>query len=186
MKYIKKLSKNDKILLTNTSFHAIIPAWKEVFFVNWNKDKSIVLSMVCVIVFAAALLAVDLESVLMIGRPEGLYLWRGSSVSVRIPAADLIEILLCSLFAWPALLFLWRLLDNLRKGVVFSTRNVSLMRRVSWCCAGVAIVSLVCAFRDWPLIIVAAAAAFMMLIVRIVKNVFQQAAAMKDELDLTV
>ena len=37
-----------------------------------------------------------------------------------------------------------------------------------------------------PLFMLAAAAAFMALIVRIVKNVFQQAIAMKSELDLTV
>ena len=58
--------------------------------------------------------------------------------------------------------------------------------------------ALVCGIAAWvgtyrvpPLVsllflVMAAAAAFMALIVRIVKNVFQQAIAMKSELDLTV
>ena len=37
-----------------------------------------------------------------------------------------------------------------------------------------------------PFLLVAVTAAFMMLIVRVVKNVFQQAIEMKSELDLTI
>ena len=37
-----------------------------------------------------------------------------------------------------------------------------------------------------PFMIIAAAAAFMMMIVRVVKNIIQQAIDMKAELDLTV
>ena len=93
-----------------------------------------------------------------------------------------------SVFAWITLAQLWRLLGNLRQGLVFTRENVRLLRIVSWCCVGAAIVCLLSLPWLWflPVLVVAAAAGFMAMIVRIVKNVFQQAIAMKDELDLTV
>ena len=54
------------------------------------------------------------------------------------------------------------------------------------CCAGAGLVCLGSTFWYLPFAAVAVAACFMALIVRIVKNVFQQALAMKSELDLTV
>ena len=48
---------------------------------------------------------------------------------------------------------------------------------------------LLCLVSAWyylPWLLVAVAAGFMALIVRIVKNCFAQAAAMKDELDFTI
>ena len=63
---------------------------------------------------------------------------------------------------------------------------MALLRAVSWCCAAVAAVCLLSAGYYLPFLVAAMAAAFMALIVRIVKNVFQQAVRMKDELDYTV
>ncbi|MBR0464503.1 MAG: DUF2975 domain-containing protein [Clostridia bacterium] len=150
---------------------------------NWTKDRSIILSMVCVIAFAVALLALDAFSVFNCFVDIGIRAW---SALLSRPKLFLGAVLSCSAFAWPALWLLWRLLGNLRGGTVFDPDNVSIMRKVSWCCAGVALASFVCGLGYGLLFIVTAAAAFMMLIVRIVKNVFQQAIAMKDELDLTV
>ena len=60
------------------------------------------------------------------------------------------------------------------------------LRSVSWYCIWVALICLVSCVCYVPFVFVAIAAAFMALIVRIVKNVFQQAISMKSELDLTV
>ena len=100
--------------------------------------------------------------------------------------AILIAYYACLPFALTALVCLWKLLQNIRAEQVFQERNSRLMAVVSWCCAGVAVSCLVCGLWYVPLFMLAAAAAFMALIVRIVKNVFQQAIAMKSELDLTV
>ena len=65
-------------------------------------------------------------------------------------------------------------------------RNVKLLRQVSWCCVGAGAVCLVSCLYYLPFIAVAIAAGFMALLVRIVKNIFQQAIDMKAELDLTI
>ena len=147
---------------------------------NWNKDKSILLSRAFVLAFALALLALDIFCYPLARWYFGTYLPQvvGSVVTVYVG----------SVFAWITLAQLWRLLGNLRQGLVFTQENVRLLRIVSWCCVGAAIVCLLSIPWLWflPVLVVAAAAGFMALIVRIVKNVFQQALAMKDELDLTV
>ena len=79
-----------------------------------------------------------------------------------------------------------RLLVNMRGGRVFDNDNTSYMRRTSWSCIAVAAVCLASGCYYTPFILVAVAAGFMGLIVRIVKNSFEQAIAMKNELDLTI
>ncbi len=147
---------------------------------NWTKDRSIALSRACVAVFALLLAAVDVIVVFARGR---IYINLLYSVD---PLALVLGVLLGSLFAWPALLALWLLLGNLQRGQVFTEANVNLLRLVSWCFVGAALVTGVCGLVFPPAFALTAAAGFMALIVRIVKNVFQQAIAMKSELDLTV
>ena len=148
---------------------------------NWTKDRSITLSIICVYVFAAILLAADIFCYRLTAWFISLrgMLWQQG-------VGMMVTVYVCSVFAWVVLYCLWRLLKNLRQGEVFVDRNVRLMRIVSWCCAGVAGMCLVSVAWYLPFVFLAAAAAFMCLIVRIVKNVFQQAIAMKDELDLTI
>ena len=152
---------------------------------NWTKDRSIMLSRVCVVVFAVLLLALDVSAVLMVPMVE-----RRTQMFLMLVTLDhgtwVVLVALCSVFAWPALWKLWRLLGNLMRENVFVEDNVRLMRAVSWCCVGVAASCFACGFEYVPLFVLAAAAGFMALIVRIVKNVFQQAISMKSELDLTV
>ena len=148
---------------------------------NWNKDKSIVLSRICLAVFALCLLALD----------AGAYWIARWFVRTRFQNWQLGVLLMgsifCgSIFAWPCLYRLWRLIGNVSRGEVFVEANVRHMRVISWCCAWAALICLVSAAYYLPFGFVAVAAGFMALIVRIVKNAFQQAIAMKDELDLTV
>ena len=148
---------------------------------NWNKDKSIELSLCCVAVFALCLLALD----------AGAYWVAAWFVRTRFQSWQrgvllMVSIYAGSVFAWICLAQLRRLLGNIRRGELFTAGNVRCMRVVSWCCAAAALVCLVSAAYYLPFGFVAVAAGFMALIVRIVKNAFQQAIAMKDELDLTV
>lgn len=95
-------------------------------------------------------------------------------------------IYLSSVPAWILLVNLHLLLGALAAGQVFVPANVTRLRRVSWCCAAACLLCLASAFYYLPWLLVAVAAGFMALIVRIVKNCFAQAAAMKDELDFTI
>ena len=148
---------------------------------SWTKDRSITLSIVCIYVFAVILLAADIFCYRLTGwfiSLRGMHWQQGVGMTVTV--------YVCSVFAWVALYELLGLLKNLRRSEVFIEKNVRAMRIVSWCCAGVAVACLVSMLWYLPFVFVAIAAGFMGLIVRIVKNVFQQAIAMKDELDLTI
>ena len=79
-----------------------------------------------------------------------------------------------------------KLLRNMRQGKVFEDDNVRLLKNISICCFVVSVISLSLCTRIYSLGIVALMTAFMGLIVRIVKNVFSSAIAMRSELDLTV
>ena len=155
---------------------------KEAMGLNWTRDKSLVLSLVCVGFFALVLLALDVGIywfarmffVVLRGKP-----WQYAAFTIA-------SVYLCSVPAWLTLLSLWRLLWNLRRGAVFTEENVRLLRRVSWCCAVAAFLTALNGIYYLPYIFVAVAEGFMALIVRIVKNVFQEAAAMRSELDLTI
>ncbi len=146
---------------------------------NWTKDKSIALSRACVIVFELLLAALDVMTFKMRGVTLNLL---GGYASRGV----LLGVALCSALAWPALFLLWRLLGNMKAGKVFHSDNVRLMRLISWCFVGAALACALGAFWEPLLLVLAMAAGFIALIVRIVKNVFQQAIAMKSELDLTV
>lgn len=148
---------------------------------NWNKDKSITLSFVCLAVFSAVLLAMDIFCIPVC---RSYLSFRKMNMGLCVTLA--LSVYICSVFAWITIVYLWKLLSNIGKGEVFIQDNVRNMRIVSWCCAGVAAVCLVLAFTYIPYVFVAVAAAFMTLIVRIVKNTFEQAIAMKAELDLTI
>ena len=149
---------------------------------NWNKDKSITLSQCCVIFFGAALLALDIFSPKIAG-------WYGtelSAIGLKSGTVLLAVIYSGSVFAWICLWKLWELLASIKRGDVFTAENVKRMRRVSWCCVWAAAICLAGGFLSPSFILFGAAAAFMALIVRIVKNIFEQAVSMKSELDLTV
>ncbi len=168
---------------------------------NWNQDKSVKLSLICVALFALILLVADLAVILFLRELIGhdptvadagskfiiLYSWRGIAL--------LICFLLFSIVAWIALAQLYLMLKNLRQGSVFVAENVRRMRIASWCCFGAAFTGLIAAllciheslvFHLPILFCLTLAAAFMGLIVRIVKNSFEAAIRMKDELDLTI
>ena len=95
-------------------------------------------------------------------------------------------LLACSVLGWVLLWAMWRLLRNLKAGQIFTEENVLLLQRISTCCAGAAALCVAGCFFYLPFLFAVAAAAFMSLIVRIVRNVFQTALAMKAELDFTV
>lgn len=148
---------------------------------NWNKDKSITLSFVCLAFFSAVLLAMDIFCIPVC---RSYLSFRKMNMGLCVTFA--LSVYICSVFAWITIVYLWKLLSNIGKGEVFIQDNVRNMRIVSWCCTGVAAVCLVLTFTYIPYVFVAVAAAFMTLIVRIVKNSFEQAIAMKAELDLTI
>ena len=92
----------------------------------------------------------------------------------------------CLPFALTALVCLWRLLRNIQRERVFLGENSRLMAVVSWCCAGVAAVTLGACRWYPPLGFVTVSMVFLFLIVRVVRNCFIAAIALKEENALTI
>ncbi len=148
----------------------------------WNERKSLVLSKVCVALFAAALLGIALTAPWftrwVIGRAASLqaqhYPYFLATLYTGVPPAALL------------LFYLYRLLSNIGKSVVFEVQNARYLRHISWCCFFGTAICAVSALYYLPWALVGLAAAFVGLIVRIVKNVFAHAIVIKEENDLTV
>lgn len=100
--------------------------------------------------------------------------------------AFLITVYACCVPALMALYCLDRLLANIRKKEVFIEKNVKYLRWISWCCFAVSLLIMIGAFSTFLLFTVAIAAAFIGLILRVVKNVIEQAMILKNENDLTI
>jgi len=92
----------------------------------------------------------------------------------------------CVLPAALLLLSLDRLLAAISRGEVFTPGNIARLRRCSWCCMAVAAICLVFTVTLFYFLVAAAAAAFAGLILRVIKNVFQQALELKEENDYTI
>ena len=92
----------------------------------------------------------------------------------------------CLPFALTALVCLWKLLRNISAERVFLETNSRLMAVVSWCCLGATLVTLGACRWYPPLGFVTVSMAFLFLIVRVVRNCFIAAIALKEENDLTV
>lgn len=92
-----------------------------------------------------------------------------------------------------ALICLDKLLINIRKEIVFDSKNVTLLRIISWACfyAGLVgllsfVIILIMDFMFETLFVLAIGEMFMGLVVRVVKNVFEAAIEIKEENELTI
>ena len=145
------------------------------------KNKAVKLSLAAVVLFliAGAALAVAMP-----------WLVRWYAEYRHIKESGRIAILAayygCLPFVLAALICLWRLLRNIQAERVFSEDNSRLMAVVSWCCAAIAAVTLGTCRWYPPLGFITAPMAFLFLIVRVVRNCFIAAIALKEENALTI
>lgn len=85
-----------------------------------------------------------------------------------------------------AAVLLFRLLLLVRAGEVFTAPAVALIRGVSWCAIGVSAVFLAMTWYYLLALVLAFTAVLLGLCLRVVKNVIEEATAIKSENDLTV
>lgn len=153
----------------------------------WNKDKSIVLSRALLLLFAAALVLLDLACLYACWSHRYLALRLNAFFSREKVLSFTACAWLCSVPGFWLLFSMNHMLKNMQSGSVFTPENVKLPRTVSYCRFAAALICMIFAMAEIiSLSAIAIAAGFVGLIVRIVKNVFEQAIAMKDELDFTV
>jgi hypothetical protein len=70
--------------------------------------------------------------------------------------------------------------------VIFIPPNVKYLRRISWCCIVVSLITLAAGVLYIPYVFVSVAAGFMGLMLRVVKNVMENAVQLKEENELTI
>ena len=92
----------------------------------------------------------------------------------------------CAALAYVTLYSLIRLLLNIKKDNIFITPNVRYLRRISWCCLIVSVITFVAGVFYLPYLFVAVAAGFVGLMLHVVKNVMENAVQLKEENELTI
>jgi hypothetical protein len=88
--------------------------------------------------------------------------------------------------AYTLLICLLRLLNNIGSDKVFISQNVRFLRLISWSCFAIAFIYGIFGFYYLISILIAIAAAFIGIIIRVIKNIFEQAIEIKSENDLTI
>lgn len=147
---------------------------------NWNEDKSLKLSITAVKLFCLAMIAVAVFARQIFG-----YLAMVDYLSYNLDKFVWAIYALCI----PAAVALWglySLLMNIQAGKVFEEENVRLLRLLSWRCLLAAAICFGLGFLYVVFFVIAAAAGFVALILRVVKNVFAQAVAIKQDNDYTI
>jgi len=149
----------------------------------WNSLKSVQLSLICtkIVILLIIVCAVLLPEILDRYMDYALI---PMEISNLYPFMAILY--LCSIPAMAALVCLHLLLGNIRKEKVFITGNVKLLRTISWCCFATALI-LVFAVKYYLLLgLVGITIGFLGLVLRVVKNVIEEAVHLKSENELTI
>lgn len=148
-----------------------------------SKKASTTISLVLAFLFmggliaAAVLLPFVLPEILAAGG-------RTQTAGVRILLTVLGYLAIALAAAADAMLFL--LLQSIRQGKVFTRFCVAMIRYISWCLILFGLVFLPVGFLLRFAWVIAFAGLFLGLCLRVVKNCFEEATAIKEENDLTV
>ena len=154
----------------------------------WNSKRSIILTKFCI-------LALMLTSVIMMfyGKyliSRFLILTGGAKIDISNEFSFYIITFISYMLGIIALLTLFcmlRFIVNLENDLVFVPQNIKWLRFISYGCLSAGLLLIITTVVYHKLFLVLSLAAlFMMLIVRVIKNAFEQAVKMKEELDLTI
>jgi len=150
----------------------------------WNQKKSVVLSIVCTRVLIVLTIALAVLDPFLAA--NGFFDDRALIRADMIPAL-LTVTYVCFVPAIILLFMLERLLVSIRRGDVFTRKNVNYLRLISWACFAAAII-LLCSgfFISVVFLFMGVCAGFFGLILRVVKNVIAAAVQIKEENDFTI
>lgn len=153
----------------------------------WNKDYSITMTSYCTKIFLIILLLATFTGPFLIETFISSREWQNIyPVSTHLKSTLLISMYACILPAFSILFALNNIISCIQRDQIFTKNNVKKLRLISWNCIIIGIICFIAAFFYLPFIIVSIAAAFIALIVRVIKNTFEQARALKIENDYTI
>lgn len=145
----------------------------------WSKNKSVFLSLVLTGMTFVLLLA----AVVFLQRILDTYSsFSGRFFDWKIKAALYISSapgLICAVA-------LFKMLLNIQKNEIFILQNVKILRILSWCCIFVGLEYALVCYNYILMLLVAFAAVFFGIILRVIKNVFENAIVLREENELTV
>ena len=152
----------------------------------WNKNKSLYLARILTYVCAG------LAFVFALFVPGGAQWYNDISEKIGILSEHnvavpmVIVIYFCEIMAFWVLWSLRKLLGNISKDKVFIPENTACLRAISWACmfAGISMA----VFSLWRAVFIffAFCLVFFGLIMRVLKNVFENAVEIKSENDFTI
>ena len=152
----------------------------------WKPGHSVTLSLAVTYIAGAALLALMLAMPRLMQYLAGLNDYNlGLAAGGRMPPLAWVFYACCPA-GWAAIVSLLRLLHNIRRDIIFTRQNIKLLRLISWCFVFTAFASGFATFMYYPCALVFAAAGFLAIILRVVKNVMEQATIMREEQELTI
>lgn len=147
----------------------------------WNTNRSVTLSCICTkIVIAMSIL-------FLCSAPFWVKLYiQYTDMDVVRTQPFLCTIYMTGIIALILLFCLNQLLANIKNNHIFTFKNVSLLRIISWCCFAAAVILLFSGLYYILFLLGAIGAGFFGLILRVVKNVIEQAVIIKTENDFTI
>lgn len=154
----------------------------------WNSKRSIILTKFCILALMLASVIMMFCGKYLISR--FLILTGGAKIDISNEFSFYIITFISYMLGIIALLTLFcmlRFIVNLENDLVFVPQNIKWLRFIGYCCLSAGLLLIIATVVYHKLFLVLSLAAlFMMLIVRVIKNAFEQAIEMKEELDLTI
>jgi len=147
----------------------------------WTPSKSVLLSSICTKIVIALVIGLVVTAPSLI---PGYVSYTSKDSSIATPL--LLTIYACCIPSMAALISLDKLLANISKNEVFVEKNVKHLRIISWCSFAVSLIMAISGFYYILFLMISVAAAFFGLILRVVKNVIEQAVIIKNENDFTI
>ena len=144
-----------------------------------SKNASITLSLICCVVGFLGLIAAASLLPIYLPRHGGLY---GETLPVGLVALAYVYLVPVAIADG----FLVKLLLLVKKRQVFTDKAVSCLRTISWCCFIEAGLLLLGVIYYYVVPILAFIVFFLGLVLRVVKNVIEEATALKAENDFTI
>ena len=147
----------------------------------WNASKSVKLSYVCTKIAIILVICFTIATPDLVTR-YAVYTGKDPSIINSL----YMTIYACIVPAILSLICLDRLIYNIRRAEVFVEKNVKLLRALSWCSFAFSLILFISGYYYILFLMLAISGAFLGLILRVIKNVFEQAIIIKSENDLTI
>ena len=151
---------------------------------KFSINLSIIISILFFVVCIAGIFIMPTLTDMLIDTPDNIGS-RGEITETERILVHIAAYLILAVFMFADVL-MFALLQRVKNGFVFTSKSVSLIRGVSWCCFAVCFLFAFLGIYFQLSFIVAFLGIFLGVCLRVIKNVIAEAVEIKNENDLTV